>query len=294
MKYFILFSLSLNFLFTGCSENNTLSSTDNKSEEKPIFQVEVLKWYNGHKAAVSINYDGGWGTHETTKNAALEVMNRNICMDFEVVTDSYAKPKNQHLLADMREELIPNGIHFFGHGHKHDHHDEFDFDYCYNSFKTCYDLMDEWGLKPKAYAYPGSAGYKNITQLANQLAGFICARGATLDPEQYYICPDDEIKPDNWYYLPSVVMGQTYPVWIENHFEMTPIFDTALNKTAWIILMYHSVGLTGGYAYYPADDFVKDIEYIGENDFWSGNMDNIACYIQERNKFHLYLEKDIG
>ncbi|MFC1555755.1 hypothetical protein ACFL67_01600, partial [candidate division KSB1 bacterium] len=64
----------------------------------------------------------------------------------------------------------------------------------------------------------------------------------------------------------------------------------------WIILLLHSVGLDGGWGWYEWEEFIKDIDYIEANDFWAGNMDVIAVYIQERNHFSYQteiIEKDI-
>ena len=151
--------------------------------------------------------------------------------------------------------------------------------------------MKQWGLNPIAYAYPASSAYIFSTQFANEQAGFICARGAELDLDLVYICPDDIMEPDNWYYLPSVVMGQTYDYYIQNHSQLEPLLTTTLEKTAWIILMYHAIGFPDGWGYYPREEFMKDIDTIAEQDFWSGNMDRVACYVQERANFYLDIDE---
>ena len=257
--------------------------------EDPVFDVEVLKWYNGKTAAISINYDAPWGKNEDVDSIGDEVLSRGLRMDHEMVTSSYEN--YPEIVTRIREEVIPRGIHFFGHGHKHDLHDQFDYEYCYNSFKTCYNLMKQWRLNPRAYAYPGSSAYIFSKQFANEQAGFICARGAELDLNLVYICPDEVMEPDNWYYLPSIVMGQNYDYYIYDHSELEPLLATALEKTAWIILMYHAIGFPEGWGYYPREEFMKDIDMIAEQDFWSGNMDLVACYIQERSNFYLDIDE---
>jgi hypothetical protein len=208
-------------------------------------------------------------------------------MDFEVVTESFSKPGCEPYLEEMRG-LIPQGIHFFGHGHSHINHDALSEDSSYASFKLCFDLMEAWGLHPKAYAYPGGKGYLQSTQNACARAGFICGRGATEDYSKVLICANNTPEPENWFLLPAIpVSDHEREQHINNHAEMTVVFENALNSNAWIIIMYHNIGLEGRYNYYPSEEFLKDITYIKEADFWSGNMDDVALYIKERNQFVL-------
>ena len=145
------------------SENKTpIGPVDN--EENLAFHVEVQKWYGGHKAAVSITYDALWGhwrTDKKIKNTVNAVLNRNLHIDFEMVTARYDNPEYKFIVTEIREEIIPKGIHFFGHGHEHVYHDSLSFESAYKSFKMCYDLMDQWGLEPRAYGYPHNSGIKN-------------------------------------------------------------------------------------------------------------------------------------
>lgn len=290
MKPRLLFFLCLTLIITGCSEKKTIVKNYYLTTVtyEDFFQVEVAKWYNGHTAAVSINYDARWrgkGRDAKIDEAIDEVLNRNLVMDFELVTANYTDYPD--LVAQMHSELIPHGITFFGHGHKHDFHDNFDFDYCYNTFKLCYDLMKEWGFTPRTYAYPHWAGYKATTQLANELAGFIAARGMAVNPDSVYICPDDEREPCNWYYMPSAAMAYQREEYLSDHAALSPILEKNLEKTAWVIITYHSIGYEEGWGYYPFEEFRKDLDQIAENDYWCGSMDNVTCYIKERNRFQL-------
>jgi hypothetical protein len=202
MKRLLFFILSIPIILISCNENKNPVKPDNDFTVNNTFQVSVLKWYDGHKAAVSITYDSSWCANEKVIQVANAVTDRKMHMDFEVVTATFNKPEKLFRVTQMREQLIPQGIHFYGHGHEHVNHDKLDFEAAYNSFKLCYNLMDEWGLEPKAYGYPGSSGYKPSTQLAVKLAGFICARGVTVSPDSFYICPDEKKEPLNWFYLP--------------------------------------------------------------------------------------------
>ncbi|MBT4484731.1 MAG: hypothetical protein HOC71_13760 [Candidatus Latescibacteria bacterium] len=194
--------------------------------------------------------------------------------------------KYPDLVAQIRDEVIPRGIHFFGHGHLHVRNDSLTFEEAFQNFFQCYYLMEEWGFNPKAYAYPHSSGYFPSTQLACQSAGFIFARGSTFEPDKYFICPDDVKEPENWFFLPSVQIGQLW-IYIHNHDEMRPLLEATLEKSAWLIGLYHALGYPDGYCYYPYEDFLKDLDFLEENDFWCSNMDIIACYIKERNNFQM-------
>ncbi|MFC1573970.1 hypothetical protein ACFL30_02170 [Candidatus Latescibacterota bacterium] len=308
VKLLIIFLL---LLFMNCSENNnhsiidpedgqdteTIDGEDEQDSEvidgkddkdKGTIDVKVMKWKDGHTAAVTITYDHGWGTGGGKPNEQISqdiVLEKGLVLDYELVTYHYEN--YPAIREDIRDKQLPLGIGFFGHGHKHIPHDELSFDDCFDSFSLCFNLMKEWGLNPKAYAYPSGYGKKYTTQFACQIAGFICARDFNAYSEKVYLCPDDTMEPDNWYLMPSIRASSvhTYPDCITNHAEMADAIEKALPITAWIILCYHSIGFADGYAYYPLEDFEEDMDTIAGNDFWCSNMDVIACYIKERSAF---------
>lgn len=253
------------------------------------FTLTSLKWLNGARAAVSITYDAPWGTHEDHHLATDAVIARDMRMDIEMVSWIFAKPELHHWIDFYLRELIPKGIGFFGHGHTHALHDTMDFDGALSSFQTNFDLMTEWGLKPKAYAYPGSSGEKLSTQLANAAAGFICARGSTNDPSEYYVLANGTREPENWYFLPSVVMGNASFRYIDTHEKLSPILDQTLESKAWVILMYHAIGIPEAWSFYPLRDFERDLDEIQAGGFWSANFEAAASYIQERNHLRIDL-----
>ena len=139
-------------------------------------------------------------------------------------------------------------------------HDTMTFDAAYESFRTNFRLMTAWGLDPKGYAYLGSAGLRRSTQTANRAGGFIAARGATLVFDEYFIAPYEEEGPKNWFYLPSVVMGNASYRYVDRHEKLLPILDEAVTRRAWIILMYHAIGISEGWSYYPIADFERDLD----------------------------------
>lgn len=260
------------------------------AEDQTVFTVRALKWYNGHAAAVSITYDSAYGTWNVHAMTAKLVAGKGLRMDHEMVTSFYQEARWNPLLPRIRQELLPNDIHLFGHGHEHLEHDTMSYADAYANFKRCYDLMEEWGLNPKAYAYPHSSGKKVSTQAANRAAGFICARGSTLDLEEVYLCSGDAMEPRNWYYLPAVSMAEQFEGYVNNHAELAPVLDRTLDETAWVILMYHAIGQPLGWGYYDLQEFGRDLTQIAEGDFWSANMDAAAAYIKERKGLRLELE----
>ncbi|MSR84287.1 MAG: hypothetical protein EXS58_15415 [Candidatus Latescibacteria bacterium] len=257
-----------------------------QEDEQPLFELEVLKWPDGHSAAVSITYDAPFGTHPNHHLAIDAVLARGLTMDMEMVTAIFSAPKNRHLVGNIQDQLLTRGIHLYGHGHRHIDHDSLSYEESLADFRLCYELMNEWGLRPRAYAYPGSAGRLARTQLANRQAGFLCARGMSVKPAEYCICPDSTTVPANWYYLPSVVLAQSEsPSYVNSYEELEPILADALARQAWVILMHHAVGIPEGWGYFPLDDFGRELDYLAGHDFWSGNMDMVAVYIKERNAF---------
>lgn len=263
------------------------------SEQDLDLRIRPAKWFNDHAGAVSLTYDAGWGSYgleDHMENTIQEVLDRGLRLDFEMVTERY---QNVWYLNDdiddIRDRLIPSGIHFFGHGHIHVGHDEMTYEEAAESFKTCFDLMTEWGLDPKVYAYPGSSGRELETQRANREAGFIAARGVTHSIHNMLICPDDETVPENWYFLPSAPVARDYHNFYQTPEELKKVFDLALDHTAWAIVMYHSIGIEGGYGYYPFESFIQDLDNIKSMDLWSGNFDSVTLYIYERNAFHYHI-----
>jgi hypothetical protein len=286
--YLVIIVLSL---FLSCGRDSVTG--DNQPDESPgqslpAFNVTPLKWYGGKTAAVSITYDARWG-HWRWQRDIDYVVNaafiRKLAIDFEFVTDYFTEEKFEPLLEDIRKRAFKMGVRFYGHGHTHAYHDSLTYDEALESFDLCYRYMSGWGMNPRAYAYPYGAGRKPDIQRAAHDAGFICARGVTTDPGLYYICPGTVSEPDNWYYLPTVPAGQDIDEYIHNHAGMGAVFEEALEKTSWIIIMYHAIGFHDDWGYYPLEDYLDDIRFLNSRDFWGGNMEFVACYIKERNQF---------
>jgi len=291
VKRFLLPVVALTVLVFRCSDN-----TVTNSPEPPVtwgnlsLSVDVSKWHDGHTAAVSVTYDARWNSDPLVMDAADEALKRNIPISFEMVTSYFTD--YPELIVQMQEELLPRGITFYGHGHTHDDFDSKSFEYSFDSFTRCYNYMKAWGLNPRAYAYPHGKGFESTTKLANRLAGFICARGLTFLSNPNYICPDDVKEPRDWYYLPCISVAQEYVGYINDHAGMSGVLRTNLEKTAWIIIMYHSIGFPGAWGYYPYDEYLSDLDEIAAQDFWCAPMGTIACYVKERSGFE-YRAKEI-
>ncbi len=283
MRKIIVFFI---FQFIFCSCDNSVST---KIEIASII-IEPLKWYKGKTAAVSITYDAAWGSYWTTDNAIMNTINeveaRKLKIDLELVTSIYNKSEMEYCIKEMTDLLAPKGVHFFGHGHVHSNHDSMSYEEAFISFQNCFQLMSDWGLKPKVYAYPGSKGYELETQTAVKNAGFLAARGYSPDLSTCFICADSLQEPANWYYLPSIPFAKEYEGYINNNEELIPVLSEAIKKTAWIILMYHNIGIEGGWGWYENVEFIKDLDLFFSNDIWCANMDDVAVYIKEKCNFN--------
>lgn len=254
-----------------------------------VFTGRVTKWFGGRRAAVSITYDSAYGTWPVHFETAQMVVDRGLHMDHEIVTAFYRAPRWKYLVPVLSRDLMPRGINLFGHGHRHVDHDSLTYDEALANMRQCYVQMEEWGFRPRAYSYPHSRGYEEETQRACRDAGFICARGSTIDLSEVFICPDEATEPENWYYLPAASVGAYIQFYLKTHADLVPVLDEALDRTAWVVLMYHAIGQPAGWGYYPIWDFRRDLDKIAASDFWSVNMDDAAAYVQERNAARIWL-----
>ena len=261
---------------------------------REVFNITATKWRDGHRAAVSITYDAPWGIHPVFSLATDAAIARGLSMDVEIVSDKLSHFKRIAITQRMRTELMPRGVGFFGHGHSHIDHDALGYHAAYQSFRTNFSLMRAWGLNPKVYAYPLFAGRDAQTQAANRQAGFIAARGGTRDPSAYYICADGVREPEQWHNLPSVIMGNASTRDPSTHDQLQPILIQTLQRRAWTIMTYHAIGHPEGWGYYPYVEFVRDLDFIRANDFWSGNLASVAAYIQERNALDIQIARFFG
>lgn len=278
----VLFCLS-------CEINESVDQTNSDFIYKfsdNYLEFSVAKWYKNHKAAVSLTYDAAWEGDEEHRNKLFSVVNeikaRKMKIDFECVSAKYTDSDGLEYL-DIMRALLHNGIHFYGHGHEHIQYDYLSYDSTLLSMGKCYRLMEEWGLKPKAYAYPGSSYKEQSTRNACKDAGFIGARGASVIEDSLYIF-QYKLKNESFLYgLPSIVMGHDFEEYYQNHDEVKSVINTANENESWIIFMYHNIGLRGRYAWYEWKDFIADLELLEKLDFWYVNLDDAICYIQERN-----------
>lgn len=306
-----LYTLLSLFLFGACQDSGPLVGPDAiepagklvdlspgvftaSHQGQEVFTIRATKWRDGHRAAVSVTYDAPWGIHPVFSLATDAAIARGLAMDIEIVSNKLSHFKRVPNVQRMHEELIPNNIGFFGHGHAHIDHDALGYHAAYRSFRINYVMMRAWGLNPKTYAYPLFAGRDAQTQAANRQAGFIAARGGTRDANAYYICANSVREPENWYNLPSVIMGNASTRDPSTHDQLRPILLKTLRKRAWTIMTYHSIGHPEGWGYYPHAEFIRDLDFIKANDFWSGKFASIAAYIQERNALDIQIARYFG
>lgn len=275
---FVLWLTVLIFACCGINKNPLNPSTN--------LDVKVTKWFNGHVAALTITYDAG---HPLQYDVNKILIDHGLACDYELVTALYAQ---RPLYLDYLKSLLPLGFGYFGHGHEHMDHDLLTYQQAYESFKHCYDLMQSWGLKTAAYAYPNSAGFEPETRLALKNAGFLAsrmhmylgrARESMINP---YIVPDSAMEPSDWYALPTLVM-QDYDFakcepCVNNNDELIPYLNETIEKTAWVMLTYHSIGLEKNYGFFKLAEFEKNVITIKQYDFWNATMNRAVLYIMER------------
>jgi len=267
------------------SEHNILLA------RKP-FSVELAKWPLNRAGAVSLTYDGAPAKPNEYK--VREILEANgLKMEYEMVTAVIQSYKKDFEL--IKEKLIPRGYQFFGHGHEHINHDEAGYDKALESFTTCYNEMIKMGLKPVAYAYPYGFGLEADTQRALKDAGFLSGRlHAPADARHPFITPEDQLEPDNWFAIPSLVMQDLQfdhcTKCCNNNEELLEYLSEAERRRAWLIVGYHALGDTDTYGWYTLDEFRKDAEAIGRSDMFFGSMNDITLYMYERNHASLEIE----
>ena len=203
--------------------------------------ASVAKWFDNHTAAISITNDD-WPIRGREPDIDSYVLEQGLVMGYEIVTgDSFGgdrifSGRDDYRIAYLMSELVPQGFSYFGHGHDHIDHDELSYEEALESFRTNYDTMKDWGMKPVAYAYPRSAGNEEETQRALRDSGFLSGRLQNFDAERYYNIPDSQTAPDNWFGLQSLEMQaiefQGCEACINGNDDLTPILDEALERTA--------------------------------------------------------------
>ena len=274
------------FLFTSC-ELKDITPTNVYEEGKiTIIEATIAKWYDNHTAALCIDNDAGSVASPPEQLVQQIVKENDLIIDYEFVTERYRTDTIR--LNYLFSKYLPMGFGYFGHGDTHINHDLLSEEESYKSFKKCYDTMINFSLKPVSYAYPGGFGHLLRTQRALKRAGFLSSRRfEKLDVFNPYIVPDDKNEPENWYELPSLVM-QAYDyvscsICINNTQDLIPHLDKTLEKRAWLIITYHSIGQPGSYGFYYLDDFKKDLLEIKKRDFWVTHNDDVTLYIFEKN-----------
>lgn len=263
-----------------------------------IKSATTAKWYNNHSGAVSVTFDI---PVLTCRDAVNAVADRGLTVALEMAT-FYFQSKNKDYFRYI-EYYWERGASFFGHGNRHLYYDTLSYETTFTEVDGCHKFMEEWNFPlPYAYAYPYGAGYKASTQKAVEDAGFICARAigynpnevatnlGQIDQESLFICPDKQKLPQNWFCLPAVCVAKNVPNWTNNNAAMVALLQENLNKTAWLILMYHSIGLKNEVTYYPMDDFTKDLDFLVQSNTWVANMDVVARYIKERNNCKIFTD----
>lgn len=299
----LLAGMGCAFLVAAC-RSATSDAVDSSAATTVPLNASVAKWHDDRTAAVSITYDipfFPWGEPDVNDY----IIEQGLVIGYELVTGStyWGQPlysgRNDSRLVYLFKKLIPQGFGYFGHGHNHIDHDILSYDDALKSFQANYETMKEWGLKPVAYSYPRNAGKDEETQRALEASGFLSGRLQTFEPDRFYNIPDDSKVPDDWFELMAVPMQSIEfstesfdpcHECVNDNNELKPILDEALNRTAWVILVYHNIGNPNGFGWYDWGEFQKDMQSIVNRDFWTAPMNDITLYAREREKAKIEVE----
>ena len=283
-------------------------AADNPPHPAPTApSAAIAKWFNNHAAAISITYDT-----EPNPDSPVDqfVMQHQLTLDYELVTQRCIEqippwvkhdltpliphavpgrnyPQTGHGLTQYAQWLLTQGFGYFGHGHWHVNHDTLSYPQAHDSFRLCYEIMQDLGLNPIAYGYPRGNGRQPRTRQALAAAGFLAGRLAW-QPKGHspYIMPNAHTAPKDWFYLPALQM-ESYDFrqrqdCINHTADLIPILDHALAQRAWIIPVYHNIGNPAGWSYYHYEHFQDDIQAIAARDFWAASMNDITRYIRQK------------
>jgi len=147
--------------------------------------IAIAKWFDNHTAAISLNLDG-W--IDDSPGVMELVKEHGLALDCELVTGALTP----ELIDEIQNQLLPNGITFFGHGSVHENHDEMTYEEALASATQCFDRMQQIGLSPVAFAYPGGHGHELETKRAVEAAGFLSARGHKVVKKPYIVSGNDK------------------------------------------------------------------------------------------------------
>ena len=256
-----------------------------RQTERPV-EVRIAKWRDDHAGAISLTYDHGWcwPVSESQERVLEKLKQYDSPMEF----DSGTGPMPEGAFNSMREIYAKHGVRFFGHGYLHLNHDSLTYQEAYASFARCRRTLDSLGLNPIAYAYPGDFCYDPKTRRAVEDAGFLAARRHHIshiaDP---YIVPFDELEPEDWFQLPSLIV-QNYEfekiaTTIHGTDELIPFLDETVKRTAWIIATYHEIK-NGHGGTYREEKFETDLQAIAERDLWAASFNEATLYVRERSR----------
>lgn len=256
-------------------------------------QVRIAKWKDNHKAAISLTHDAGWIAEETVGRINALVTQNKLHLGYEMVTSGFRD--YPQLWQYAQQSMKTENFSFFGHGDTHINHDSVSYDSALTSFSRCAETMRSFGLRPIAYAYPHGGGFRAATQNALQRAGFLSARAFSFGKgEKSLIAPDSSFQPENWYFLPSLVMQdiafEQCDSCINSNAELIPYLDAALRRGAWLTTTYHAIGDEKGWGYYKLSEFQADLESVRERDFWCASLQDVTLYLKERAQVQVKLQ----
>ncbi len=231
--------------------------------------------WNNHKAAVSLTFDDG--TPEQILYALPELNARKMKGTFFVVQspEKTERHYDTHFRADEWQAAVAEGHEVGGHSvtHKRPAQMQANPKDAFGEVLACKEFLQRvMGVPITSYAYPFTYLDENVKRAAaeafSQARGFKDARG-----ENKYIAPGDPI---DFYNVPSIQVNA-------NNIEKAPIwFDTALERGAWVTLMFHGVGPNEKvYDNIDTAKFVAMLDDLRRRDIWVATFDQAASALRK-------------
>lgn len=259
-------------------------STESALPVPTSYDAHIEKWRHGRKGCLTFTYDHGWGNLNAKERAVHTFMiEQKIGIEFDATTVDW-QPKHREY---ARSTLLPGGIGLFGHGHRHYDTDSAGLDDLYVNFTTCEQELEQLGVDPVTYAYPGGYGLREGTRRTLASTRFLAGR--MFRGLQSIATPltmaGAAIQPEDWYGIHTLIMfnRKTDP---SNHVvhgtaELIPWLDKAVDSAAWLVLTYHEIA-PGNSATYAFEEFVGDVAEAKRRDLWIASFTEATLYTRQR------------
>lgn len=207
------------------------------------------KLWKGNRAALSLTFDDALACQ--LKNAVPEMDKRGIQGTFFAITNSKEYPLD---VIGWRETL-KKGHEIGGHGVNHRKADTLnETTAAYETGECKRALENHFGNVVTSFCYPYTDA-PGLLQKAVENAGYKQARGGRVARADKYIRASER---PNFYNLPCFhVNGATF-----THGETQAWVDAALERNAWLTLMFHGIGEETAWDNVPTPAFIQFLNFL--------------------------------